>query len=80
MRGAPSMAALGVRAVQIECVDDLTLKDCVLVSSLASAESIYASPPANVRLYGSTMANKPKHADVTFLTGGSRFEADAAVD
>jgi len=26
------------------------------------------------------MANKAKHADVTFLTGGSRFEVDAAVD
>lgn len=23
------------------------------------------------------MANKPKHADVTFLTDGSRFEVDA---
>jgi hypothetical protein len=71
--------AAGVRAVQIEGVDGPTLKDCVLVSSLAAAESIYASAPATVRLYGSTMANKAKHADVTFVTGGSWFEVDAAV-
>jgi hypothetical protein len=72
--------AVGVRAVQIEGVDGPTLKDCVLVSSLAAAESIYANAPTDVRLYGSTMTNKPKHADVTFVTGGSRFEVDAAVD
>jgi len=59
-----------VRAIQIEGVDGPTLKDCVLVSSMAAAESIYANAPTDVRLYGSTMANKPKHADVTFLTGG----------
>jgi len=35
--------------VQIKDADDLTLKDCVAVSSLAAAD---------VRLYGSTMANK----------------------
>jgi len=56
--------AAGVRAIQIEGVENLTLKDCVLVSSLAAAESIYANPPTDVRLYGSNMANKPKHADV----------------
>ena len=56
------------------------MKDGVLVSSLAAAESIYANVPTDVRLYGSTMANKAKHADVTFLTGGSRFEVDASVD
>ncbi|GEM_PF-1635266 len=72
--------AAGVRAIQIEGVDGPTLKDCVLVSSLAAAESIYANAPTDVRLYGSNMANKPKHADVTFVTGGSRFEVDAAVD
>jgi len=71
--------AAGVRAIQIEGVENLTLKDCVLVSSLAAAESIYANAPTDVRLYGSNMANKPKHADVTFVTGGSRFEVDAAV-
>lgn len=60
-------------------MNDLTLKDCVLVSSLAAAESIYASAPADVRLNESTMANKAKHADVTFLTGGGRFVVDAAV-
>src|SRR5690606_26155131 len=63
--------AAGVRAVQIEGVENLTLKDCVLVSSLAAAESIYANTATDVRLYGSNMANKPKHADVTFVTGGS---------
>jgi len=56
------------------------MKDRVLVSSNAATGSIYVNAPANVRLDGSTMANKAKHAHVAFLTGGSRFEVDAAVD
>ncbi|GEM_PF-1399086 len=64
----------------LEGVENLTLKDCVLVSSLAAAESIYANAPTDVRLYGSNMANKAKHADVTFLTGGSRFEVNGFVE
>lgn len=65
-------------AAPIEGAADLTLKDWMRVSRKTAAESIDASPPANVWLHGSTMANNPKHPDVTFLAGGSRFEVAAA--
>lgn len=72
-------AAAGGKAVQVDGSDDLTLKDCVLVSSAAAATSIDAGAATNVRLYGSTMANKNAGANINFLTGGSRFEVDANV-
>ena len=74
-----TLVGAGGKAVQVDGSDDLTLKDCVLVSSVPAATSIDASVPANVRLYGSTMANKAKGGNVTFLTGGTRFEVDSNV-
>ncbi|HSH16536.1 MAG TPA: hypothetical protein VLD18_10915, partial [Verrucomicrobiae bacterium] len=74
-----TLAAAGGKAVQVDGSDDLTLKDCVLVSSVPAATSIDASAAQSVRLYGSTMANKAAGGNVTFLTGGSRFEVDANV-
>ncbi|MBI1178457.1 hypothetical protein GC207_13565 [bacterium] len=74
-----TLVAAGGRAVQADGSDDLTLKDCVLVSSAAAATSIDAGTATNVRLYGSTMANKSAGANITFLTGGGRFEVDANV-
>jgi len=59
--------------------DDLALKDCVLVSSVPAATSIDAGFVQNVRLCGSTMANKAAGGNVTFLSGGARFEVDANV-
>jgi hypothetical protein len=74
-----TFAAAGGKAVQVDGSDDLTLKDCVLVSSVPAATSIDAGAAQDVRLYGSTMANKAAGVNVTFLTGGARFEADANV-
>ncbi len=74
-----TFAAAGGKAVQVDGSDDLTLKDCVLVSSVPAATSIDAGAAQNVRLYGSTMANKAAGGNVTFLTGGARFEVDANV-
>ncbi len=74
-----TFAAAGGKAVQVDGSDDLTLKDCVLVSSVPAATSIDGSAPVNVRLYGSTMANKAAGVNVTFLTGSTRFEVDANV-
>jgi hypothetical protein len=74
-----TFAAAGGKAVQVDGSDYLTLKDCVLVSSVPAATSIDAGAAQNVRLYGSTMANKAAGGNVTFLTGGSRFEVDANV-
>jgi hypothetical protein len=74
-----TLAAAGGKAVQVDGSDDLTLKDCVLVSSVPAATSIDAGAAQNVRLYGSTMANKAAGGNVTFLTGGARFEANANV-
>lgn len=73
---APSAAA---RAVEIIGSDDLTLKDCVLIAPGSALASIDADAPVDVRLYGSTMANRAAGGNVTFLTGGARFEVSSEV-
>jgi len=46
----------------------LILKDCVLVAP-SSANSIYAPSAQTVKLYGTTSANRAKHANVTTTIG-----------
>lgn len=49
------------------------------MSSVPAANFIDAGAAQNVRLYRSTMANKAAGGNVTFLTGGGRFEVDTNV-
>jgi hypothetical protein len=57
--------------------NDLTLRDCVLVSG--GTNSVTASGAVNARIYGSLTANMTNHANVTWITGASRFEVDSDV-
>lgn len=56
----------------------LTLTDCVLIGS--GTYSLDAASASNVRIYGSVYANLTNHANITFLTGGSRFEVSTDVE
>lgn len=57
--------------------NDLTLRDCVIITG--GTNSVTASGAVNARLYGSTMSNVTNHANVTWLTGSSRFEVSTDV-
>jgi len=57
--------------------NDLTLRDCVVVSG--GTNSVTASGAVNARIYGSLTANVTNHANVTWITGASRFEVDSDV-
>jgi hypothetical protein len=50
------------------------------VSGTPALASIEAAGPANVRLYGTVMANLAKGSNITFITGASRFEVDPDVN
>ena len=83
--GARICSTLGTaagKAVYVAGTNDVTLKDCVLVSNVTGTPapaSIDAAGPVNVRLYGTVMVNLAKGANVTFITGASRFDVDADV-
>jgi hypothetical protein len=85
MNGARIVSTLQTvngKAVQMNGGSDLTLKDCVLVANMTgtpAAASIDSSVAASVRIYGSCMANLAKGANVTFITGATRFEVDSDV-
>lgn len=57
--------------------NDLTLRDCVLISG--GTNSVTASGAVNARIYGSLTANVTNNANVTWLTGSSRFEVSTDV-
>jgi hypothetical protein len=56
--------------------NDVTLRDCILISGGTYSIDGTAS---DIRLYGSTMANVTNSSAVTILTGASRFEVDTDV-
>jgi hypothetical protein len=61
---------------------NLTLKDCVLVSNTSgtpATASISSTGASNVRIYGTTMANLAKGSDITFITNSAGFIVDADV-
>ncbi len=77
-----SLATAGGKAVYVSGTNDLTLKDCVLVANVTGTPapaSIDAPAAVDVRIYGSCMANVAKGANITFITGATRFEVDAEV-
>jgi hypothetical protein len=87
VRGAWIVSTLntagGIAVYLASGTDELTLRDCVLVSNVTGTPapaSIDAAGPPNVRLYGTVMANLAKSANVTFITGATRFEVDSDVN
>jgi len=73
-------ATSSARAVYVLAENnDTTLRDCVMVVDSAGDYTLGANTTANVRLYGSTMANKTNSPSVTLLTGSGRFEVSTNV-
>jgi len=74
-----SVSADGRAVYLLAANNETALRDCVLIVDPGATYSIAAGTTANVRLYGSTMANITNHSGVTFLTGGTRFEVSTDV-
>ena len=96
MAPSPGPAVLTVRGARIASTldtvagvaaylavgNDLTLRDCVLVSNVGgtpATTSIDAAAASDVRIYGTCMANLAKGGNITFITGSSRFEVNSNV-
>jgi hypothetical protein len=70
------------KVVYVAGTNGLTLKDWVLlcnVTGTPAPASIAAPAAVDVRIYGSCMANVTKGANVTFITGATRYEVDTDV-
>jgi len=68
------------RAISFSGSENLVkLRDCALIVTTNATYSISAGSASDVRIYGTLTATMTNNANITFITGATRFEVDPDV-